>query len=195
MLNKPDGIVCSTRDGLSQTVLSLVPEHLRISGLFPAGRLDKDSKGFVFLTDDGDLAHRMLSPKKHISKYYLVKLTDDYDPSYEEIFSSGMEIDGGDVCLPAKVKGFSENSRFAFVELFEGKFHQIKRMFLAVGNEVEVLFRTQIGNLAIDDKLLPGDSLELLNNDIADMLSKIDFPEAYNRAQKSFWSYLINNKL
>ncbi len=195
MLNKPDGVVCSTRDGRSETVLSLVPDDMRINGLFPAGRLDKDSKGFVFLTDDGDLAHRMLSPKKHIAKYYLVKLMYDYDPAYEAVFRSGMEIDGGDVCLPANVKGFTENTRYAFVELFEGKYHQVKRMFNRVGNEVEVLFRTQIGNLAINSALLPGECLELLNNDIAKMLSKIDFTQAYNDVQKSFWSYLINNKL
>ena len=195
MLNKPDGIVCSTKDGISQTVMSLVPDHLHISGLFPAGRLDKDSKGFVFLTDDGELAHRMLSPKKHIAKYYLVKLKKDYDPAYQDIFAFGMEIDGGEICLPAKVQGFSEDRRFAFVELFEGKYHQIKRMFSAVGNEVEVLFRTRIGNLEIDNRLLPGECLELLNNDIAKMLSKIDFTEAYSYTQKSFWSYLINNNL
>lgn len=195
MLNKPDGVVSSTKDGRSETVLSLVPEEMSIKGLFPAGRLDKDSKGFVFLTDDGELAHRMLSPKKHVAKYYLVRLRDVYDTGYEEKFEKGLVIDGDEECLPAVVRGFEEDEHFALVELHEGKFHQVKRMFASVGNEVESLFRTRIGSLDISPELMPGQVLELLNNDVEKILTKKSFEDAYFQVRKSFWLYLINNKL
>lgn len=195
MMNKPDGYVCSTRDGVSPTVLSLVPERLMTKGLFPAGRLDKDSKGFVLLTDDGELAHRILSPKKHLAKYYLVKLGKDYSNKYENAFLNGLVIDGGEKCLPARVSGISHNSRFALVELHEGKFHQVKRMFETVENHVESLFRTQIGGLPINENLAAGECLELLNNDVENLLSEFDFKDVLNSVEKSFWAYLINNKL
>ena len=195
MLNKPDGYVCSTRDGRSETVLSLVPEELRTKDMFPAGRLDKDSKGFVFLTDDGDLAHRMLSPKKHLTKCYLVRLEHEYDERYEELFASGLEIDGGELCLPAQVCGISHDRHFAFVGLDEGKYHQVKRMFQAAGNKVLSLFRVQIGGLVIDGNLAPGECLEVFNNDIEKMLSQFDFSDARKSVEICFWSYLINNKL
>jgi len=195
MMNKPGGYVCSTRDGRSETVLSLVPEELRVRDMFPAGRLDKDSKGFVFLTDDGDLAHRILSPKKHLTKCYLVRLENEYREEYEELFASGMTIDGDEKCLPAKVCGISHDTHFALVGLDEGKFHQVKRMFQAAGNKVESLFRVQIGGLVIDGNLAPGECLEMLDNEIEKMLSDFDFSDARKSVEKSFWSYLINNKL
>ncbi len=195
MLNKPDGYVCSTRDGRSETVLSLVPDELRVKNMFPAGRLDKDSKGFVFLTDDGGLAHRILSPKKHLTKCYLVRLENEYSEEYESVFESGMTIDGDEKCLPAKVCGISHDSHFALVGLDEGKFHQVKRMFEAVGNKVVSLFRVQIGGLVIDENLAPGECLEMLDNEIEKMLSDFDFSDARNSVEKSFCSYLINNKL
>ena len=195
MLNKPEGYVCSTRDGRSETVMSLVPDELMTKDLFPAGRLDKDSKGFVFLTDDGELAHRILSPKKHLTKCYLVRLEKEYSSDYEELFASGMTIDGDEKCLPAKVCGISHDSHFALVGLDEGKFHQVKRMFRAAGNKVESLFRVQIGGLEINGKLAPGECLEMLDNEIAKMLSDFDFSDARKSVEKSFCSYLINNKL
>lgn len=195
MLNKPDGYVCSTRDGLSETVLALVPDELRVKGLFPAGRLDKDSRGFVFLTDDGALAHRILSPKKHLTKYYLVKLWEEYKTEYEKAFSDGLVIDGDEKCLPAKVSPITHDKKYALVGLCEGKFHQVKRMFQAVGNRVEVLFRVQIGGLPIDGNLAPGECLELLNNDVEKMLSEVGFKDVLKSVEKDFWAYLINNKL
>lgn len=195
MLNKPEDYVCSTRDGRSETVMSLVPEELRTRDMFPAGRLDKDSKGFVFLTDDGELAHRILSPKKHLTKCYLVRLEKEYSEDYEEAFASGLVIDGDEKCLPAKVCGISHDRYFALVGLDEGKFHQVKRMFQAVGNKVVSLFRVQIGGLVIDGNLAPGECLEMLNNEIEKMLSEFDFYDAQKAVEKSFWSYLINNKL
>lgn len=185
MLNKPDGYVCSTRDGASPTVLSLVPEDYRVNGIFPAGRLDKDSEGFVLITDDGDLAHRMLSPKKHLPKYYLVRLSRDYDPVTEELFEKGIMIDHDEICLPAKVSGFGENKKYAFVELHEGKYHQVKRMFEAAGNHVEYLFRTQIGGLFLDEKLEKGKCREMTMKEVEKLFEISNFSVAFNNAGKS----------
>ena len=195
MLNKPEGCVCSTKDSVSRTVLSYVPPTLKVKNLFPAGRLDKDSKGFVLLTDDGEFAHRILSPKKHLPKYYLVRLREKYNVKYEAAFLEGIVIDGNEKCLPARVSGIPENEKYAFIELHEGKFHQVKRMFEAVENAVESLYRTQIGGLAISPDLAPGECLELLNNDVEKMLSETVFTDVLETLQKSFWAYLINNDL
>ena len=102
MMNKPQGVVCSARDGESKTVLELVPPEMFREGLFPAGRLDKDTEGFVLLTDDGALAHRMLSPKTHVPKTYFVRLRDPWQENYAQAFAEGMTIDGGEKCLPAE---------------------------------------------------------------------------------------------
>ncbi len=193
MLNKPDGYVCSTRDGRSETVLALVPDELKNKDLFPAGRLDKDSKGFVFITDDGALAHRILSPKKHLTKCYLVRLAEKYSEEYEEAFASGLTIDCGEVCLPARVCGVSHDDHFALVGLDEGKFHQVKRMFHAAGNEVVSLFRVSIGGLAIKPELAPGECIEILDNEITKMLSEFDFSETRKFVERSFYLYLTNN--
>ncbi|MDO5559198.1 MAG: pseudouridine synthase [Oscillospiraceae bacterium] len=195
MLNKPDGYVCSTRDGRSETVISLVPQQMYNKDLFPAGRLDKDSRGFVFITDDGDLAHRMLSPKKHVAKYYLVRLASDYKESYESFFEEGIRIGEDEICLPARVRGMPGQPRYAFVELYEGKFHQVKRMFESVENSVEMLFRTQIGNLSIDVELGVGECLEMLHKDVENLTTSSDFFESFERTKEKFWAYLINNKL
>ena len=104
MLNKPQGVVCSTKDGLSPTVLSLVPEKYMRKGLFPAGRLDKDTEGFVFITDDGELAHKMLSPKSHVPKLYYVELEKECEDFYIDEFQKGMILKTGEQCLPQKLK-------------------------------------------------------------------------------------------
>lgn len=166
MMNKPQGVVCSTRDGVSPTVLSLVPPELMRKGLFPAGRLDKDTEGFVLLTDDGGLAHRILSPKNHVPKKYYVELRDAVGESYGEAFSSGMEIDGGDVCKPALLERIDGKENCCFVTLHEGMFHQIKRMFEALGNKVTYLKRISMGGLVLDGNLKPGECLVILHKDV-----------------------------
>ena len=133
MLNKPAGVVCSTRDRLSETVLELIPPELRRSGLFPAGRLDKDTVGFVLITDDGNFAHEILSPKKHVEKRYFAVLEKPVSERDIEAFASGMKIDGGDVCLPAKLE-ITDNPCHVFVTLKEGMYHQIKRMLQCIIN-------------------------------------------------------------
>jgi len=160
MLNKPDGIVCATRDGLSSTVLELLPENFRRKGLFPAGRLDKDTEGFVFITDDGALAHKMLSPKNHVEKEYIVTLEKPAEEDYINIFASGMAIDGGEICLPAKLS-LTDNSYVVHLVLHEGKYHQVKRMMEAVGNKVTHLKRVRMGGITLDPKLSAGECREI----------------------------------
>lgn len=172
MLNKPQGVVCSTKDGESRTVIELLPEKLRRKGLFPAGRLDKDTEGFVLLTDDGELAHRMLSPKSHVPKTYFVRLAQPWQQDYKEKFSAGMTIDGDEKCLPAEFEGSSENVYECTLVLHEGKFHQVKRMFKKLGNEVVFLKRVAIGNVHLRQDLALGECLEMLHKDVENLLAK-----------------------
>ena len=169
MLNKPQGVVCSTKDGDSKTVLELVPPELDREGLFPAGRLDKDTEGFVLLTDDGVLAHRMLSPKSHVPKTYLVHLEKPCDPAWVDIMAKGMTIPaerGGEQepCLPAELR-LTEDPCLVFLVLHEGRFHQVKRMFSALGDRVTYLKRTAIGDLELDPNLPLGQCLEIMHKD------------------------------
>ena len=171
MMNKPQGVVCSTRDGESQTVLELVPEHLRRKGLFPAGRLDKDTEGFVFITDDGVLAHDLLSPKKHVDKVYFAKLEKEAEDYYADRFKEGMEIDGGDVCKPAEIR-ICENKSEVFITISEGMYHQIKRMIERLGNKVVYLKRIQIGGLKLDENLALGECREMLHKEVTMLSTK-----------------------
>ena len=171
MLNKPQGVVCSTRDGDSPTVLSLVPEHLQRPGLFPAGRLDKDTEGFVLITDDGELAHKMLSPKNHVPKKYFARLQKPWQESYAELFEQGITIDGGEKCLPAEFEGDMNNKNECTLILHEGKFHQVKRMFEALDNKVVFLKRISIGNLSLDKNLALGECMEILHKDVENILA------------------------
>ncbi len=165
MLNKPAGVVCATRDRLSETVTELLPPELRHEGLFPAGRLDRDSVGFVLITDDGELAHRILSPKSHVPKTYFVRLRDVIDPKAAEDFSRGVTIDGGEECLPAELKILSE--RECELTLHEGKYHQIKRMFKSRGNKVVYLKRIRIAGVSLDSSLKEGQARELTDAETA----------------------------
>lgn len=171
MLNKPRGVVCATKDRVSETVLELIPPELRRKELFPAGRLDKDTEGFVLITDDGALAHRMLSPVSHVPKTYFVRLEKPLDPMLAERFAQGMEIDGGEKCLPAELTP-SENANECHLVLHEGKYHQVKRMFSCCGNKVIYLKRIRIGALDLDADLPLGGCLEVLHKDVEKLLSR-----------------------
>lgn len=160
MLNKPAGVVCATRDRLSDTVLELIPAEMRRKKLFPAGRLDKDTVGFVLITDDGEFAHNMLSPKKHVDKRYFAVLEKPARTEDAELFASGMVIDGMEKCLPAKLE-ITENSKEVYITLREGKYHQIKRMAEAAENKVAYLKRVSIGGLALDESLKEGECREI----------------------------------
>lgn len=165
MLNKPDGVVCATRDGLSSTVLELLPKEFRRKGLFPAGRLDKDTEGFVFITDDGALAHKMLSPKNHVEKEYVVTLEKPAEKHYIELFASGMTIDGDEKCLPAKLI-FTDNPNVVRLVLHEGKYHQVKRMMAAAGNRVIHLKRIRMGGIELDAALGSGECREITREEL-----------------------------
>ncbi|MGN1137559.1 MAG: pseudouridine synthase [Oscillospiraceae bacterium] len=165
MMNKPQGVVCSTRDGESQTVLELLPDSIRREGLFPAGRLDKDTEGFVFITDDGVLAHNILSPKRHVDKTYFARLEKPADEADVKAFESGMEIDGGDVCLPARLEILAD-AHEVLITIREGMYHQIKRMAQARNNKVLYLKRLSIGNVKLDESLAPGEWREMLHKEI-----------------------------
>lgn len=192
ILNKPAGYVCATEDKNDPTVIDLVPEQLKRKDIFPAGRLDKDSEGMVLITNDGTLSHRILSPKKHIPKYYIVRLSENFGENYERAFSEGIIISGGEQCLPAKVKPCPNAENMAFIELFEGKFHQVKRMFEAVENNVEKLVRIQMGSLEMPEKLELGQCMEILHNDVEKLLKQSPFEDVFERFSTKFSSYWIN---
>ncbi len=166
MLNKPSGVVCAVRDEISPTVISLIPEELMRKNLAPAGRLDKDTEGFVFITDDGDAAHRLISPACHVNKIYHAKLKYEADESYISKFRGGLEIDSGEKCKSAEIVINSEDKRKVIITIHEGKYHQIKRMIKALDNEVVYLKRVQIGNLPLDPLLPLGNCREITNEEL-----------------------------
>lgn len=173
MLNKPQGVICATKDRVSDTVMSLIPPELRRKDLFPAGRLDKDTTGFVFITNDGALAHDMLSPRHHTEKEYVVDLRDAVTDRerYEDIIAGGMTIDGGEVCLPAQIV-FTEDPCIVHIILCEGKYHQVKRMFHALGNEVISLRRIRIGGVCLGEDLPEGACRELSEKEVKTICTK-----------------------
>lgn len=164
MLNKPAGVICATRDRLSDTVLELIPSEMRRKNLFPAGRLDKDTVGFVLITDDGEFAHNMLSPKRHVDKRYFAVLDKPVRPDDAELFASGMVI-GEEKCLPARLE-VTENPKEVYITLREGKYHQIKRMAEATENKVVYLKRVSIGGLALDESLKEGECREITGEEL-----------------------------
>ena len=158
MLNKPDGILCVSRDKKVPTVVDLLPEEYRRRGLFPAGRLDKDTHGLVLITDDGDFAHRMLSPRHHIPKTYLARLDKPLSEAGMQAFRDGPTLADGTECQPAHLRLLEEGENPLFeVIIYEGKYHQIKRMFAAVGCHVEWLKRVKMGGLCLDESLAEGE--------------------------------------
>ncbi len=161
MLNKPAGVVSATKDNSQKTVLDILPENLKRKGLAPVGRLDKDTEGLMILSDDGDFAHKILSPKKHIYKRYFARLDGGLNTEMIENFKNGIELSDGEICLPAKLEIADKNS--AYVEICEGKFHQVKKMFLTQGLSVIYLERVKIGGLELDGNLHRGEARELTN--------------------------------
>lgn len=194
LLNKPAGYVCSTDDKDGETVMKLIPPEMRTKGMFPAGRLDKDSLGALLITDDGALAHRMLSPKSHIPKIYIVKLDRPFESEYVNKFKNGITLKDGEQCLPARVKQSEKCDKLAFVELCEGKYHQVKRMFAAVENHVETLMRISLGGLILPEKLGLGACMELLHKDVENLFSPTDFDDFCARFDSDFSAYVINNQ-
>lgn len=155
MLHKPAGLVSATEDPREPTVLSLLPQHLQRVGLFPAGRLDKDTEGLLLLTNDGPLAHRLLSPKRHVDKLYYVQVEGRLDEGDAAAFQQGVTLEDGLVCLPAGLE-ILEDGEAGMVTLREGKYHQVKRMLASRGKPVRYLKRLSMGPLTLDPALAPG---------------------------------------
>jgi len=173
MMNKPAGILCVSRDPKARTVLDLLPPDLRRRGLFPAGRLDKDTTGFVFITDDGDLAHRMLAPKSHVPKRYEVRLDAPLVSDAVAIFATGVTLEDGSLCAPSKLQQLSGGKEPLWeITITEGKYHQIKRMFGTLHYKVLGLHRTTIGNLPLDPTLAPGECREMTPVEVALVFEK-----------------------
>lgn len=172
MMNKPAGVLSATEDGRGATVLDLLPPELRRIGLFPVGRLDKDTEGLLLLTNDGEEAHRLLSPRHHVDKVYFTRVAGRLEPADAEAFRQGMILGDGLHCLPSELEILQagETSE-AHVTLREGKFHQVKRMLAARGKPVTYLQRVRMGNLTLDPALqlgkfrfLTSEELEILKN-------------------------------
>lgn len=162
MLNKPQGVVSASDSDTDQTVVDLVPEELYRKNLFPAGRLDKDTTGFVLITDDGDFAHRILSPKNHIFKTYLARLEHSLTESDIAMLEKGITLADGTTLKEAKLEIVEERDiPLVKIMICEGKYHQVKRMFAAAGNKVVSLHRSKMGNLELDESLKEGECREI----------------------------------
>lgn len=165
MMHKPAGILTASQDTRRTTVLDLLPDRYRRRKIAPAGRLDLDTTGLLILTDDGPFAHRMLSPRSHVPKTYLVRLDAPVDQTLIAAFAAGTSLPDGTPCRPARLRilDHSPDTGQPLVELVicEGKYHQVKRMFGAHGIGVTALHRAAIGSLALDPDLPPGGVREL----------------------------------
>lgn len=168
MLNKPAGVVTATTDKKEKTVLDLIQS--KRNDLFPVGRLDKDTEGLLLITNDGPLAHKILSPKNHIDKTYYTKVKGQLDETITALFFKGLQVDDDFCALPAKLTILSydkeSDSTTAYITIQEGKFHQIKRMFAAVGSEVLYLKRVSMGSLKLDTNLQLGEYRPLTSSEI-----------------------------
>ena len=163
LLNKPMNVVSATQDNLDKTVLDLIKD-VRKKDLFPVGRLDKDTEGLLIITNDGALAHNLLSPKKHVDKTYFVGLRFPIQKKDIIHLEEGVDIGEDKLTLPAKVKII--NPLHIELTIHEGKFHQVKRMMQAVDNEVIYLKRISFGSLLLDSSLNPGDYRELTDEEV-----------------------------
>ncbi len=159
MLSKPAGVVSATYDNRDATVINLVPDEYSHYELFPVGRLDKDTEGLLIITNDGALAHRLLSPKHHVPKTYYAETDGIITNEDIEKFKEGIVLNDGYKTLPAQLEPIDENS--AYVTIHEGKFHQIKRMFADCGKKVTYLKRIKFGNIELDEFLEKGEIREL----------------------------------
>ena len=171
MMNKPDGIVSASRDPKEKTVIDILPDELRRPNLFPAGRLDKDTTGFVLITDDGDFAHNILSPRHHIDKTYIATTDIKIDEQYLQSMRNGMIL-GDEQLLEAEIDLISEEDSPVYkIILREGKYHQIKRMIGATNAVLTSLKRIKMGQLDLDTDLLPGESREITAEEM-DLITK-----------------------
>ncbi|MBC1375108.1 rRNA pseudouridine synthase [Listeria sp. FSL L7-1699] len=170
MLHKPQNVVSATEDNVSETVIDLLAQEDTLTDPFPVGRLDKDTEGLLIITNDGTLAHNLLSPKKHIDKTYYAKIDGDVTVEDVEAFATGIELDDGYTCKPARLEIITPNE--IKVTIQEGKFHQVKRMFAARGKTVSYLKRISMGNLQLDESLELGEYRPLTENELLILQNK-----------------------
>ena len=161
MMNKPAGVLSACEDSRQQTVLDLLSPELRRQGLSPVGRLDKDTTGLLLLTNDGDFSHRITSPKKHLPKLYRATVDKPAALGDAEAFEKGIVLADGFRCLPAHLEAADDDECAVLVTLYEGKFHQVKKMLASRGMKVLQLTRLSVGGLRLDPQLLQGEYKEL----------------------------------
>ena len=166
MLNKPDGVVSATDDGRDMTVLDLLPSDVRNDRMFPCGRLDKNTLGLMLITDNGELAHRLLAPKSHVSKSYRFCSESPVSESDAKRFEGGLTLEDGYVTLPARIE-LDGDGMGGIITLTEGKYHQIKRMLSALDNKITYLERLTFGPLTLDSSLKRGEWRYLTEDEIA----------------------------
>ena len=166
MLHKPSGVISATTDAKDKTVIDLIESKKR-KDLFPVGRLDKDTEGLLLITNDGELAHRLLSPKKHIDKVYFAKVKGVVTEEDQRIFAEGVSLGKGEMAKPSKLEILvSDEISEIRLTIQEGKFHQVKRMFLSVGKEVIYLKRLSMGTLQLDENLALGEYRPLTEEEL-----------------------------
>lgn len=170
MMNKPKGVISSSKDRKCKTALDLLSDSDRRHDLFIAGRLDKDTTGFLLITNNGDFAHSVLSPKRHVKKTYRVTLQYPCEEQYGQAFSQGILLSDGYRCMPAEYRKIGDNT--CLVKISEGKYHQIKRMFATLGNSVVELSRVTFGNLPLDSSLKPGEYRYITTPEIKKVLAE-----------------------
>lgn len=168
MLNKPEGVVSATFDNYDETVIDLLDPELQAFNPFPVGRLDKDTVGLLLITNDGELNHRLISPKWHVDKVYFAQIDKPVSIEDAKAFEKGITLDDGYKCLPAKLEILSstDDGSDVLVTIQEGKFHQVKRMFQSVEKNVVFLKRIKFGEIKLDEELNEGDYRELSKDEI-----------------------------
>ncbi len=176
MMNKPSGILCVSRDPRARTVLDLLPPALQRKGLFPAGRLDKDTVGLVLLTDDGDFAHRLLAPKQDIMKRYLVRVDGPLTEEHVRLFAGEVILADGTRCRPAQLRILEDGEQpLAEIGITEGRYHQIKRMFGTIDRGVVWLKRIAMGPLELDPSLEEGKARFLTEEEVENLTNSTHF--------------------
>ena len=167
MLNKPPGVLTAVKDNNYKTVMDIMDVTPK-EGLFPVGRLDKDTEGLLLITNDGELSHNLLSPKKHVNKTYYVELNGELIDSDIDLFAKGLDIGEKNITKPAKLEILSGRNR-AYITITEGKYHQVKRMFQAIGLTVTFLKRISMGSLILDKNLKSGGYRKLTEEEISNL--------------------------
>lgn len=169
MLNKPPGVLTAVKDNNYKTVMDIMDVTPK-EGLFPVGRLDKDTEGLLLITNDGELSHNLLSPQKHVNKTYYVELNGELIDSDIDLFAKGLDIGEKNITKPAKLEILSGRNR-AYITITEGKYHQVKRMFQAIGLTVTFLKRISMGSLILDKNLKSGGYRKLTEEEISNLKS------------------------